>query len=237
MSFVVPWEVLLRKLFQAIHGAFFEKFFDKRILDIRKVKSICQISFFDYSHDTLFVDWFLRLHKILLGLNNWIFLWLDFSWKPFVKLVAQFNCDCKWIIKDWLRSLVWAAFSHLAMAFRGNFLALIWCFYVEDIAVLLVLSCLKFLNMLHLLAIVGDIFLQLPIIGLQKLLNFVRIMAILRHVLSKTDRCFKTFSQTLLLSYQTLIMSYFVEVLWLLFFKFLNIGFMLKLCTLKTLRS
>ena len=184
MSFVVTREVLLRKLFQAIHGAFFEKLFDKRILDIRKVKPVCQISVFDHCHHTLFIDWFFRLHKILFGLNNWIFLWLDLSWKPFVKLVTQFNCDSEWVIKDRLRSLVGATFGHLTMAFRGNLLALVWCFYVEDIAVLLILSCLQFLNMLHLLAIVRDIFLQFPIVRLQELLHFARILTILRHDLS-----------------------------------------------------
>ena len=237
MSFVVPREVLLRKFFQAIHWAFFEKLFDKRILDIRKVKPVCQISVFDHCHHALFVDWYFGLNKILLCLNNWIFLWLDLSWKPFVKLVPQFNCDCEWIIEDWLRSLVWATFGHLAVAFRGNFLALVWYFYVEDIAVLLVLSSLQFLNMLHLLAIVRDIFLQFPIVRLQELLDFARILPILWHDLSKADRGFKAFSQTLLLGHQTLIMSYFVEVLWLLFFKFLNIGFVFIICALKTRRS
>ena len=101
-----------------------------------------------------------------------------------MKLVAQFNCDSEWIVEDWFRSLVGATFGHLAMAFRGNLLALVWCFYVEDIAVLLVLSCLKFLNMLHLLAIVRDIFLQFPIVGLQELLDFPRVLPILWHDLS-----------------------------------------------------
>ena len=140
MSLVHSVKVLFGEVFQAVHRAFFQEFLYKRIFDIRKVKSVCQISVFNSCIYALFVYRFFS-RKVLLVRNYWVLLGLHLLGEPFVELIPKVYRNGKIIVEYWYRGLIRTTFGHITLAFFRNFLSLNWSLDVEYIAVFLELGC------------------------------------------------------------------------------------------------